>query len=471
MKMKKLILIFLLLIFVGCGKEKEVDNKKLTNINIPINEENFCLDPTEANNVTRKNIVAQIFDTLTYMNPSKNSVSNMLTKKYTHSDDFKSWSFQIRNDITFSNGESITPKNIIASLNRTDLGKSYSNLTIKENNDAVVFSSDEPIYALDEKLADPKYAITYPDTDFNNYSRIIVSGAFSILEKKDSELKLGKNNQYWDAVNNSIETLTFSYQKDPELAYQMTTQDLYDIYATNFYDIPKDKLKNILNAPNAISSKGNDIYFLYFNKTGALNNIDLRKALIYSIERETIVSTNLTGSETPITSIFKNNSFKDYDMEKSRELFKKSGFTVPKDAKYTLIVRDGYNVRDLSTLILTNWYKLYKMPINVKILTDSSYYSAIAQGDYDIALDNYQSTDIKNFDLFNYISSVYNKKINIDISSIGNYEKSAEAVENALIANGDYTPIYRNAYFMQINPKIKFISTNIYGITYIRDIK
>lgn len=474
MTMRKLLILSLfILMLTGCSstEHKEKENIKIDTISIPIGFEEYNIDPNNINNLADKNIVAQLYDGLTYINPSHNKVSPLISTSYSHSNDYKTWIFELRDDIKFSDGSIITPEIVISSINKSKL-KEYTPLfTIKNENNKISFNFETPCFQLDEILANPEFAIIDPNSDFTSPTSLKTTGAYKVKSIDDTSIRLERNNNYWDNENTKIDNITFEIQKDAELAYQMTTQDLYNIFGTNYYEIPKYKLNAIKSMSNTLSFNGNNISFIYMNPNNNFkDDINLRKALLTSIERKNLINVGLNGTESPITSLFPENSFEDYDIQTSKKLFKNSLYDAKSEKSYRLIIRNKYGISNIAELMLINWNKLYNIPIKAEILTDETFYSTLKNGNYDIALDIYEGKEINSYGIFNYISNYYSTNIDFSTSDLDSYIKSLKISEKNLIDNGIYSLVYKNSYLEQIN-NIKFISTNIYGITYIKDIQ
>ncbi len=473
MKKYSFIIIFILLFCCSCSSNKSQlkEEASLTHLTIPISYENISLDPTLVSNGAEKNVVSQLYDGLTYINSSKNSASPLLANSYTHSEDYKIWTFELREGLKFSDGTDITPSEVVSSLKRTDLARRYKNLTIHNENYNILIKSDNPMIYLDELLAYPKYLITKEGTDFSDYKNIISSGSYKLKDYKDNTSELIRNDNYWDNINTKINSVTYEYQKDPELAYQMSTQDLYDIFSTSMYDIPKYKLRSMISDPNIVKFKGNNIAYLYLNPNSKILNENLRKSLIFSLERQSIVNTDLIGYETPLISLFEENSFSDYDTDTARKFFNDSNYNDKSNENISMLIRDKYGAKNIASFVITNWYKLFKLPVKGKVVTDKTLLESLDNGSFDIILDIYDSTDINSYDFFDYIANIYSINYNNNSMNVDELKNYASSFEKSLQSNATLGTIYKNSYVMKINSKIKFISSNLYGITYIREIQ
>jgi peptide/nickel transport system substrate-binding protein len=75
------------------------------------------LDPGRTNDIPSMNVIDQIFDTLVALN-SKHEIVPMVAESWTQMPDGKSFTFTIRKDITFHNGDRLTAEDVAFSFQR-----------------------------------------------------------------------------------------------------------------------------------------------------------------------------------------------------------------------------------------------------------------------------------------------------------------------------------------------------------------
>ena len=114
MKILKFIFACILTFFcISCGDEKKEENKKVEQIFytvMPKQEYNFDIHLYSKN---ERALLTQIFEGLTEL--KENGVKLVSVTKIEHSEDFKEWSFTLRDDLKWSDGEKITAETYLES--------------------------------------------------------------------------------------------------------------------------------------------------------------------------------------------------------------------------------------------------------------------------------------------------------------------------------------------------------------------
>ncbi len=113
-------------------------------------------DPALASASPETDIVRTLFEGLTDVNPATSEAIPAISDKWTSSPDFKIWTFQLRKDAKWSNGETVTADDFVRSWKRlTELGDKVSQRGLLKN--IVGMDSEDvlPIFADDDvEIAD-----------------------------------------------------------------------------------------------------------------------------------------------------------------------------------------------------------------------------------------------------------------------------------------------------------------------------
>src|SRR5215218_6253694 len=75
-------------------------------------------DPARASASPETDIVRALYEGLTDLDPKNLKPVPAISTKWTASEDFKSWTFQLRSDAKWSNGESVTAQDFVRSWKR-----------------------------------------------------------------------------------------------------------------------------------------------------------------------------------------------------------------------------------------------------------------------------------------------------------------------------------------------------------------
>ena len=291
----------------GCGSSSDAGSSSSgetdTAKSITIGAGQACdtLDP--ANSYDGWYIVRYgISETLTKMEDDM-SISMWLAESYTVSEDYTTWTFTIKDGITFSNGNPVDGEAAASSLiyifETSARGEEYFtpvSITGSGQDVTIVCESAEPI--LMNKLADPLFCIIDTSVDLTDIADEgpIGCGPF-IIESFDATTKtcvVVKNENYWDGEVN-LDRVTFLYTEDQStLTLGLTAGDydaVYNLSMTAISDFETDDY-TISRAASARTTHG------FMNQNGALGDDALRQAILMAIDKETYCETLLNGEYT-----------------------------------------------------------------------------------------------------------------------------------------------------------------------------
>ena len=103
-----------------------------------------------------------MYDTLLTFDPQGNAIGNV-AQQYNLSDDGLTWTFNIRNDIKFHNGDPLTAADVVFSLQHFGTKESTNPWSpyILKNNDSITAQDD---YTVIYKALKPEWALKIPFT-------------------------------------------------------------------------------------------------------------------------------------------------------------------------------------------------------------------------------------------------------------------------------------------------------------------
>lgn len=267
------------------------------------------LDPIYAYDTTTNLVVVQVVESLLYINPD-GSVSPMLAKSWECVDD-KTYVYEIRDDVTFSDGTSMTVDDVIFSMERNmgDGSDSYV---------AWMFDSVDSI----EKTGDWEITVHLKNPDafwqyvpattggaviseayYNEHKDnfgtasggILATGAYKFDHwTNGSEIVLTENENYWDdsaPVDFKTIDYTIISEDTTRIAALKTGQIDFSV------NVSVDMIGQLSDAENLTldSVHAYRIDHLAFNTEKApFNDVNVRKAIAYAIDAENLVN-NIYG--------------------------------------------------------------------------------------------------------------------------------------------------------------------------------
>jgi len=283
------------------------------------------LDPALLENPVAIQPAENLWDPLTLLDPNDYSVKPLAAKEWNVSSDGLVWTFKLRTDAKFSNGDPVTAKDFKYALNRIAWPETkslrFSELEGIKGAQDVNKGTTKDIsgikvvddYTLEFDLTEPE-AYFLPLTSMWFFSpisqkvveqygeqwatpgKIVTNGPF-LLKSWDRATKmvLEANPNYYGGKP-KIDQIEINIVKDPATAmlqYENGELDVVDINDTDYQRVQKDpKLSKEMNRKTMVQAR-----WLAFNLAKPpFNNQKLREAIAYSIDRKKIV--NLAFSDT-----------------------------------------------------------------------------------------------------------------------------------------------------------------------------
>ncbi|MBB6031535.1 peptide ABC transporter substrate-binding protein [Borreliella spielmanii] len=358
MKYIKIALMLTIFFLIACisSAKKEKIVFRVSNLNEP-----SSLDPQISTDLYGSNIITNLFLGLAVKDSQTGKYKPGLAKSWNISDDGTIYTFNLREDIVWSDGVSITAEEIKKSYLRILNKKTaalYANLvksTIKsaqEYFDEKVSESELGIRAIDSKTLEitltspkpyfpdmltnsafipvPMHIVEKYGENWTNPENIVVNGAYKLKERSiNDKIVIEKNEKYYNAKNVEIDEVIF-YPIEGSVAYNMYINGEIDFLQA----AEKNNLEEIKIRDDYYSGLKNAMAYMVFNTTlKPLDNLKVRQALSLAIDRETLSKIVLKGSSDPTRNLTP--KFDDYSYGKNLILFD------PDNAK-KLLAEAGY---------------------------------------------------------------------------------------------------------------------------------
>ncbi|WP_191562090.1 peptide ABC transporter substrate-binding protein [Metabacillus idriensis] len=264
-------------------------------------------------------------------------------EKWDISEDGKTYTFHIRADAKWSNGDDLTANDFVFAWKRllnpeTGSGAAFLGYFIEGGeayNSGTGSADDVKVKAVDEKtfevtlispqayflsvIANPaffpvneKVATETPDW-FAEADTFVGNGPFSLESwEHDKEFVMKKNDQYWDAKNVKLDGVHWAIVEDTNTEYQ-----LYQTGELDSSDVPADLSEKLFSEGKANVEEQAGDYFYRMNVTlEPFQNVNIRKAFAMAVDQKQIVDFVTKNQETPaygfVSPGFKDPSGKDF---------------------------------------------------------------------------------------------------------------------------------------------------------------
>ncbi len=430
-----------LLALVSCNdKKQEAKTETATGskLNVMIEVEVQSLDPQQATDGTSFEVIADFTDGLKQMN-ADGSTADALCASETVSEDGLTYTFKIRDDAFWSNGDPVTADDFVFGWQRAvdpKIASEYSYMMSEIGqikNSFEIIEGKLPIEELGVKALDEKtlqvelivpvsyfdsilyFPTFYPvnrkfyesvgDTFGTSASTVLSNGAFILTDYQPAALSftLAKNEKYYDAANVKLSGLNYQVLKDSQqalMAYQNGNLDIVKLSG--------DQVDQIKDDPEFKAIGAGYLWYIspMMDKVPELANLNFRKALSYAIDRESIVKNVVKdgsmASYTPVPAEFAySNEGKDFtttqkefpelcdsDAAKAAEFYEAAKAELGKDSfTFEMIVDDTTVQQNVAAVIKEQIEKtLPGVTINLRVEPKKQRVKDMQDGSFELAL-------------------------------------------------------------------------------------
>ena len=322
-----------------------------TDISIGMVLEPPGLDPTSGNAAATDEVTyANIFEGLTRIDET-GAVQPDLAQSWDISDDGLTYTFHLHDGVKFHDGTPLTADVVKFSLDRTTAEGST-------NGQKQLFAAIDAVDALDPltvkvTLKHPQgnflYNLAWGDAEIvapasaaDNATHPIGTGPFKFVDwVKGDHVDLAKNPDYWGTPA-KLDKATFKFISDPTAAFAAMMAG--DVDAFPNFPAPETlaQFKSDSRFSVVIGTTEGETILAMNNGKKPFNDLKVRQAMSYAIDRKAIIDGAMFGYGTPIGSHFSpaDPGYVDltglyaYNPDKAKELLKEAGY--PQGFKVTL---------------------------------------------------------------------------------------------------------------------------------------
>jgi oligopeptide transport system substrate-binding protein len=396
-------------------------------LRVNIKTEPFSLHPGLANDNTSGTVLRQTFEGLTRIKAGKPELA--LAESYETSDDLTTYTFKLR-DAKWTNGDPVTAKDFeyawkwaLDPNNQSQYA--YQLYYIKNGqafNEGKAKAEDVGVKAIDDKtlevtLENPtpyfleltafytylpvnsKIAEQNPDWHKNAGEQYTSNGPFKMVTwEHNNKIVLEKNENYWDADNVKLTKIEMYMINDDNTELSMFNNGELDWAGAPTGQLPTDALPKLKEEGKLNIQPIAGTYWYKFNTEKApLNNVNIRKALAYAIDRKAIVEQIAKGGQIPAMAavpptMFPENEkgyFNDNDVEKAKEHLQKGLEELGlKDVKDLPPITLSFNTNEAHAKIAQAIQDMWKKNLGIEVKLENAewavYIDKLHSGDYQI---------------------------------------------------------------------------------------
>ena len=430
------------IILTGCGNKptptQTVDGKRGGTVTVGVTADIDSLDPHKMKSAGTREIMFNLYEGLVKADVNGN-MAPAVAEKYEISPDALTYTFTLRKGVKFSNGKEVTAEDVVYSLKR---------LTGKlENPDPEVapvsaLSVIESISA-EKKGEDDLIIIKLSSANSELLCYLTVSiipngyttadgaapgvGPFKFESYTPlQDLTIVRNEYYYNPEVPYLDKVVFKIMTDSNAAFTQVLAGTIDIFPY----MTADQVAALPNTYTALTGGMALVQALFVNADVApFNNILVRQALNYAVDRDYIIQMVGDGKGTPVCSgIFPgfakyyDSSLQTYyakDTAKAKELLAQAGY--PDGFSFTITVPSNYKFHIDTAQVIAEQLREVGISVRVETVEWATWYSDVYKGEHYegtiIGLDSnlapgdilrfYPSTPNKNF--MNYNSAEFDR--------------------------------------------------------------
>ncbi|MED0824945.1 peptide ABC transporter substrate-binding protein [Bacillus pacificus] len=516
------------LLLTACNNKANKSDREAKKqvLNVTVSEEIPSLDTAKTMDGTSAHVMQNIFEGL-YVLDDQDQPIPAVAKSFKRSEDGKKYTFDLRKDAKWSNGDSVTANDFLFAWKRAinpETASQYAYMLFyvknaKEINKGIVplaelgvkvindykleVELEQPIPYFLQLLALPIYLPQHESflkEQGKNYalepSNLIYNGPF-VLEKwkHEQEFQLKKNATYWDEKKVKLDEINFQIVKDT-----MTAVNLYEAGNLDRVPINSQFVDKYKGHKELHMSSEPAIAMLRFNeKNSALANKKVRQAISFALNKEDFVAHFINNGAKPATGLVpvghineetgkdfrkENGNLSLYDVQSAKKIWEEAKKELGvEQVNLEFLTFEQDNAKRMAEYIKGDLEKnLQGLTIQIKQQPFKQKLQLEQTGDYDITMANWgpdYKDPISYLELFttgnqnnkmNYSNRHYDeliKKAKSDL--VLDQKKRWEALQEAeriLLGDAAVAPLYQMGSAYVQNDYVKGIEKHQFGGIY-----
>lgn len=375
----------------ACSGDKQGENSSQITIGIPQDMED-SLDPNKAVAAGTKEIYFNIYEGLVKPD-SDGNIYPAVASDYTISDDKRTYTFTLREGVKFHDGSLVTVEDIKHTLDKC---------ADTSNGEPMVeaFSNVESITVLDDKTVE--IVLTQPSTDFiagladvnaaivpasntDPDKNAIGTGPYKYVSRSPQEnFILEKFDDYWGEPAH-IDKVTLKICANADSIVMDLNGGSIDMFAR----LTTAQARQLSGDFDVLEGAMNLVQAMYLNNEAEpFNDVRVRQALCYAINKEEILTMIADGKGTPIgSSMFpafgkyympELNDVYTQDIDKAKELLAEAGYA--DGFSFTIKVPSNYGPHIDTAQVLAEQLKAIGVDARIELIEWDSWLSDVYAG-------------------------------------------------------------------------------------------
>lgn len=392
-----------------------------------IKDEPASLDPIKAVGLPEAQVARDLFEGLVNQDAHGKVIPGVATRWQTS--DNQTYIFTLRKDARWSNGDPVTAKDFVYSWQRLVDPKSlspfawFAQLAGIQNAEEII-AGKLPIDKLGVVAVDdhtlkvqlnkpvpyfvsltanfslfpvPKAVVEQYGNDWTKVGNLVGNGAFKLQERVVNEkLVLVPNDHYWDHKHTVLTKVTFvpiNQESNATKRYQAGDIDITESFPKNMYQKLLKDIPDQVYTPDQLGT----YYYAFNTQRAPTNDVRVRKALSYAIDRKIIAEKVLGTGEKPayhftpdVTAGFKpeisllQQQTQEELNEQAKALMQAAGYGPNHPLKLTLLYNTSESHQKIAIAVASMWKKTLGVDVNLQNQEWKTYIDSRNTGNFDV---------------------------------------------------------------------------------------
>lgn len=352
---------------------------------VGITQDLDSLDPHKAAYAGTREVLFNLFEGLVKAN-SNGDLVPAVASDYTISEDAKTYTFTLRDGITFHDGSPVTVGDIKYSIER------YAGIQGEES----AFSNLEEVVVIDDStvevhlkegnsefLSELTCAILPEANDAQAATNPIGTGPFKFVSfTAGQNLIVEKYDGYWNAGYPKLDGVEFKIVTDTDTALMELNAGTIDIYQY----LTADQAKSLSSDFNVLEGSVNYVQGMFLNNAvKPFDDVRVRQALYYAIDRD-LINQFLFDGKSHIIGTNMIPAFKKYynastettyskNIEKAKALLAEAGY--PDGFTFTITVPNNYAPHEGTAQIIQQSLAEIGVTAKIELVEFTTWYSEV----------------------------------------------------------------------------------------------
>ncbi|SFL89723.1 ABC transporter substrate-binding protein [Geodermatophilus ruber] len=344
-------------------------------------------------------VLENVYDTLVVPNPEDLTMEPSLATGWETSEDGLTWTFTLREDVTFHDGSEFDSADVVYSYDRIideELANSFRFATVADvtapDPQTVVLTLTQPTPNLLERIGSFKGMAILPEgaaEELDLTTEAVGTGPFTLESSDASSTVLTAYEDYWGGAP-GVDGVEFRYITEPAAA--LTALQNGEVQWTD--NIPPQQIESLTGGDTVELQTTPSVDYWYLSMNYArppFDNRDVRRAISLAVDRAAVAEAAWFGAAQPNQTAIPEDSFfhSDYapfqpDLEQARQLLAQAGVQTP--LTMGLMVTDEFPETVTAAQVIAGQLEQIGVQVEIETLDFASWLDRQGQGDFDAFL-------------------------------------------------------------------------------------